>query len=80
MALGDVFGIWLADHIGSIVAVIERWLNTKILPCDVYYVCDFPSDMYWSDVAMISVVAFLVCLCATIYPAWRAAGCQELIF
>ena len=41
---------------------------------DVYYVCDFPSDMYWSDVIKISIVAFLLCLVATIYPAWRAAS------
>ena len=76
MLLGDVFGIWLADHIDSIVGVIENTLHTKVLPCDVYYVCDFPSDMYWSDVALISVVAFLLCLVATLYPAWRAASTQ----
>lgn len=74
MLLGDVFGIWLADNIASIVGVIENALNTKVLPCDVYYVCDFPSDMYWSDVILISIVAFLLCLVATIYPAWRAAS------
>lgn len=76
MFLGDIFGIWLADNIASIVGVIENALNTRVLPCDIYYVCDFPSDMYWSDVVMISVVAFLLCLIATIYPAWRAASTQ----
>ena len=76
MVLGDISGIWLADHIDSIVASIEHTFNTKVLPCDVYYVCDFPSDMYWSDVVLISVVAFLLCLLATLYPAWRAASTQ----
>jgi len=76
MVLGDVFGIWLADNIDRIVAMIEDVFNTRVLPCDVYYVCDFPSDMYWSDVVMVSIVAFMLCLIATIYPAWRAASTQ----
>lgn len=76
MTLGDVIGIWLADHIDSIVGFVEKTFNTRLLPCDVYYVCDFPSNMYWSDVALISIVAFLLCLAATLYPAWRAASTQ----
>lgn len=76
MLIGDVLGIWLADHINTIVGLVEHTFNTKVLPCDVYYVCDFPSDMYWSDVVMISGVAFLLCLAATLYPAWRAASTQ----
>ena len=76
MLIGDILGIWLADHIDTIVGMVERIFNTKVLPCDVYYVCDFPSDMYWSDVILISIVAFLLCLVATVYPAWRAAATQ----
>ena len=76
MLLGDIFGIWLADHIDTIVARVEDVFNTRVLPCDIYYVCDFPSDMYWSDVVLVSVVAFMLCLIATIYPAWRAASTQ----
>ena len=76
MILGDAFGIWLADNIASIVAMIENAFDTKVLPCDIYYVCDFPSDLYWSDVITISIVAFLLCLIATLYPAWRAATTQ----
>jgi lipoprotein-releasing system permease protein len=32
--------------------------------------------MHWRDVITISVVAFLFCLVATVYPALRAAKTQ----
>ena len=76
MILGDIFGIWLANQIDVIVKKIEQIFDVDVLPCDVYYVCDFPSDMHWNDVIYISVVTFLLCLFATIYPAMRAARTQ----
>ncbi|MFQ5661594.1 MAG: lipoprotein-releasing ABC transporter permease subunit [Gammaproteobacteria bacterium] len=76
MLFGDMAGIWMANHIAAIVDRIETTFHIDVLPCDVYYVCDFPSDLHWNDVAMISIVAFLFCLLATIYPAWRAARTQ----
>lgn len=76
MMLGDIIGIWLSGNIEGIVKAVETTFNVKILPCDVYLVCDFPSKIFWSDVIVISIVAFVLCLCATIYPAWRASRTQ----
>jgi len=42
----------------------------------VYYISDLPSDMHWSDVITISIVSFIFCILATIYPALRAAHTQ----
>ena len=70
---GDILGIWLANNIDAIVKLIERIFNVDVLPCDVYYVCEFPSDLHWNDVASISIVALSLSLVATIYPAWRAS-------
>ncbi len=76
MVLGDVFGVWLATHIAAIVKKVEEIFNISVLPCDVYYICDFPSDLQWHDVTLVSIVSFLLCLLATLYPAWRAARTQ----
>jgi len=76
MILGDVLGIWLSNRIDVIVKKVEELFNIDVLPCDIYYVCDFPSDMHWSDVTTISIVTFLMCMSATLYPAWRAARTQ----
>jgi lipoprotein-releasing system permease protein len=74
--LGVIGGVWLASNVETIVPAIEEFFQVKFLSPDVYYISELPSDMHWSDVTVISVVAFLFCLVATIYPAWRAARTQ----
>lgn len=74
--LGVLGGVWLAGNVESIVPMIEGWLGVDLLPADVYYISDLPSDMRWSDVAHISLVAFGLSVLATLYPAWRAARTQ----
>lgn len=74
--LGVVGGVWLATNVETLVPVIEGFFQVKFLSPDVYYISDVPSDMHWEDVILISVVAFLFCILATIYPAWRASRTQ----
>jgi lipoprotein-releasing system permease protein len=73
---GVISGIWLASNIETIIPVIEETFKMKFLSPDVYYISDLPSDMHWSDVITISIVAFVFCILATIYPALRAAHTQ----
>ena len=73
---GIVSGIWLASNVETIIPVIEEFFNIKFLSADVYYISDLPSDMHWSDVITISIVAFIFSILATIYPALRAALTQ----
>ena len=74
--LGAVGGIGLATNVESIVPAIESLLGHKILPDDIYYISDVPSDMRWPDVIKITAVAFVMSVLATIYPAWRASRTQ----
>ncbi|MCI0400884.1 MAG: lipoprotein-releasing ABC transporter permease subunit [Gammaproteobacteria bacterium] len=74
--LGVLAGVWLANNVETIVPNIEHLFNVKFLSPDVYYISEVPSDMHWIDVIRISIVAFLLSLLATIYPAWRAARTQ----
>ena len=76
IVFGVITGVWLATNIETIVPAIESILGQKFLSADVYYISDLPSDMHWNDVATISIVAFVLCLLATIYPALRAAKTQ----
>ncbi len=72
--LGVIGGVWLASNVETLVPALENMLGYKFLSPDVYYISDLPSDMHWSDVILISVVSFVLCLFATIYPAFRAAN------
>ena len=76
IAIGVIGGVWLASNIETIVPAIESMIGQKFLSADVYYISDLPSDMHWNDVITISIVAFVLCLLATIYPALRAAKTQ----
>ena len=74
--LGLLGGVALADNVETLVPAIEQFFDTKFLSPDIYYISDVPSDMRWSDVSLISSVAFLMSIVATIYPAWRASRTQ----
>ncbi len=71
--LGLAGGVALALNIEVLVPAIERMLNVDILPSDVYYISDVPSDLHWNQVWLIGGLAVLISFLATLYPAWRAA-------
>ena len=74
--LGMFGGVALANNVEPLVPAIEQLFDTKFLSPDVYYISDVPSDMRWSDVSLITLVAFAMSIVATIYPAWRASRTQ----
>ena len=71
--LGTIGGVLLALNAGHIVSDLEKLFNTHFLPADVYYISDLPSKLMWSDVTTIALMAFVLSLLATIYPAWQAS-------
>jgi lipoprotein-releasing system permease protein len=76
--LGTIFGVavglLVAINLGSIVAWIESVLQISFVAPDVYFISELPSQVQWDDVARISVVAFVLAVIATIYPALRGAA------
>jgi len=70
---GLLLGVALALNVEIIVPWFEQAFNFKIMPSDVYYVSDIPSEVHLRDVVLIPVAAFFIALLATIYPARRAA-------
>ena len=74
--LGAIGGISLALNVDTVVPFIENLFGVDFMPADVYYISDFPSELHWDDVTQITVVAFLLSVLFTIYPAWRGARTQ----
>jgi len=72
-ALGAALGTLLADNLEMLVGGLERLLGTQFLDARVYYMSDLPAYVEGGDVLRVCGVAFLLCVLATIYPAWRAA-------
>ncbi|MDR2837864.1 MAG: lipoprotein-releasing ABC transporter permease subunit [Azonexus sp.] len=73
LGLGVVGGVALALNIDVVVPAIERLFGIQFLSKDVYYISDLPSDLQWSDVWGVTLIAFALALLATLYPSWRAS-------
>jgi lipoprotein-releasing system permease protein len=74
--LGVGLGVALALGVTDLVAWIERLLGIQFLSSDVYFISYLPSELLWSDVALITGAALLISFVATLYPAWRASRTQ----
>ena len=75
-AFGVAGGVGLSLNVENIIPALESFLNTDLLPDDVYYISDLPSKMELSDVMTVATTAFMMSLLAGLYPAWRAARTQ----
>lgn len=73
---GVLGGIALAVNVETIVPAIERFFETKFLSEEVYYIAEVPSELRRENVLLIALVAALMSVVATLYPAWRASRVQ----
>lgn len=73
VALGAVAGVLLSKNLGLLVRFIESLTGNELMPSDVYYISGVPTVVDPGDVLLVIGIAILMCLFATLYPAWRAA-------
>ena len=73
IGIGVASGVLLASNLSDIVRFVEKTFQTELMPSDVYYISGVPTLVDPKDVLMIAIVAFVLCLLATLYPAWRAS-------
>ncbi len=70
---GAALGALLAANLESVVGFVESVLGIKLLAADVYFISDLPSELRLADVGRIALIALLLSLVSTLYPAWMAA-------
>ena len=70
---GVVLGVLLALNLESIVGFFEAAFGIKFLAADVYFISDLPSELRYGDVLKIAILALVLALISTLYPAWVAA-------
>jgi lipoprotein-releasing system permease protein len=71
--LGAIIGISCAWQASAIASGIESLLGFQFLSSEVYPIDYLPSELVWSDVLSIIIVALGLNFLATLYPALRAA-------
>ncbi|MEZ4485533.1 MAG: FtsX-like permease family protein [Syntrophotaleaceae bacterium] len=71
--LGTLLGVVLAKQADPIIKGLEGALQVKIFDQTVYGMDRFPSVVIPEDVVKVVAVAMIICLLATVYPAFRAS-------
>jgi lipoprotein-releasing system permease protein len=71
--LGCIGGLAVAFNLEKLSVFIENLFGFKILPGDVYYLNQLPSQVNYSDVLIIIIGTMLICFLSTIYPSRRAS-------
>ena len=74
--IGTVGGVALSLNIDRIIPALEELFSTKFLSAEVYYISELPSKLNWNEVVVISGLALVLSLAATLYPAWRGSRIQ----
>ena len=76
IVIGALLGILLALQLGTLTGRFEQFMNEWLVPDQVYMISHLRAELQWSDVALVCGGALLICLLATLYPAWRASRIQ----
>jgi lipoprotein-releasing system permease protein len=75
-AIGAIVGCLTAINLTEIVDVLEKIVGHQFMSGSVYFVDFLPSQLSWQDVFIVTATAMVLSLCATWYPARRAAALQ----
>ncbi len=70
---GSLAGLAVAFNLEALSRFVERLFGFKILPGEVYYLSELPSQVNFGDVGIIIAGTMLISFLSTIYPSWRAS-------
>jgi lipoprotein-releasing system permease protein len=70
---GLAFGILVSSQLGSIVTFMETSFGIDLLAEEVYFISDLPTQVRYSEIAQIGLLAICLAVLATLYPAINAS-------
>ncbi|CCG87007.1 lipoprotein-releasing ABC transporter permease subunit LolE [Erwinia piriflorinigrans] len=70
---GVVVGVLAALNLTAVIHAIEAVTGYHFLSGDIYFIDFLPSELHWSDVAIVLLTSLLLSLLASWYPARRAS-------
>jgi lipoprotein-releasing system permease protein len=70
---GIALGALVSVNLENIIHQLEKVTGMQFLDAKVYFMSDLPAQVRLGDVFQVALVALVLCLLATIYPAWRAS-------
>tara|TARA_B100000780_G_scaffold255233_1_gene203776 strand:- start:665 stop:1897 length:1233 start_codon:yes stop_codon:yes gene_type:complete len=73
---GTLLAVIIAPNLSLIVGKLEDLLGIKVLSGDIYFIDFLPSQLQANDVLLTVLVAIVLSVLATLYPAQKAAAIQ----
>lgn len=70
---GTGLGIVVAENIDALRQLAEGLFNTEVFQEEIYFLSKLPSEIQWTDVINVSIMAFVLSVLATLFPAIKAA-------
>lgn len=74
--IGIVLGVLLALNLTPLIKALESLIGRPFLSDGIYFIDFLPSELHWSDIALVFLAALVLSLLASWYPATRAAKLQ----
>jgi lipoprotein-releasing system permease protein len=71
--VGVILGVLTATNLAAIARFIEDLLGVQFLSGDVYFINFLPSELNWNEVYFTALIALVLSIVATLYPAIKAA-------
>ncbi|HEV7925233.1 MAG TPA: ABC transporter permease [Verrucomicrobiae bacterium] len=62
----------------NLLSFLRNVTHTQVLPSSIYHVYDLPASIQAGDVAVICGTAFVTCVLAGLFPAWKASRLQPV--
>jgi lipoprotein-releasing system permease protein len=78
VGLGFGMAMLALAYRNEFVDFLGQTLGMKLIPESIYFVYDLPASIRGSDIAVICGAAFLTCVLAGAFPAWKASRLQPV--
>ena len=71
--IGVLLGVVFCLNIERIRHFLEMLSGRDLFSAEIYFLSKLPAEINWTEVCVVTVVALILSLLATVYPAYRAA-------
>jgi len=78
VGLGFGLGMFALTYRNEFVDFLGRTVGMKLVPTSIYQVYELPAAIQASDIGVICGAAFVTCVVAGLFPAWKASRLQPV--
>ncbi|MBP5615621.1 MAG: lipoprotein-releasing ABC transporter permease subunit [Alphaproteobacteria bacterium] len=71
--IGVIIGVVFCLNIERVRHFLEMLSGRDLFSAEIYFLSKLPAEIDWAEVTTVTVVALMLSLLATVYPAYRAA-------